>query len=150
MGKIIGLIACSKKKNDDHDKKMPAQELYKGNIFKQSKKFAQEKCAKKEWQDWFILSGKYGLLEKNEKIGYYDCYLKDKPAAERRNWADEILKELSSKYKFDLKRDKFVILGGQSYYENLKKHLNCVVFKCSSGGIYLDNNCKTEFKNGGK
>ena len=147
MGRIIGLVACSKKKNpeaaSDKDKAFPAQDMYKGNIFLKSREYAETNC-----DDWFILSGKYGLLEKNEEISYYNSYLKDKPAAARREWCTDVLRALEKK-GFDLKEDFFIILGGFPYYEYLQKHLNGRVFKCYSGGIYLDT-IKDEFFYGGK
>lgn len=146
MGRTIGLIACSKKKNPEaeaHKNRLfPAQDMYKGNIFLKSREYAETHC-----DDWFILSGKYGLLEKNEEICYYNSYLKDKHAAERRKWCTDILAALEQK-GFNLKEDYFIILGGFPYYEYLQKHLNGHAFKCYSGGIYLDT--IKPFSKGGK
>lgn len=147
MGKIIGLVACSKKKDTEAEtnekKAFPAKDLYKGRIFQQSRDYAETHC-----DDWFILSGKFELLKKDTRISYYNCYLKDKSAIERREWADNVLKQLK-KNGFDLEKDHFVIFGGKAYYENLCKHLNCSVYKCYSGGIYLNKPLHI-FKNGGK
>ncbi len=148
MGKIIGLVACSKKKlpeaEKNPNKKYSAQEMYKGRIFLQAKEYAERNC-----EDWFILSGKYGFLEKDKEISYYNSYIKDKPASDRRIWAEKILQALKKK-GFDLRKDKFVILGGRPYYENLCKHLNCTVFRCYSGGIYFDKVIDEYSNNGGK
>ncbi|SHM91309.1 hypothetical protein SAMN05720472_2622 [Fibrobacter sp. UWR3] len=146
MKKSIGLIACSKRKNkkavEDKGKKFAAEDLYAGNIFRQSKEYAQSHC-----KDWLILSAKHHLLDRKKGICYYDCYLGNKTASERKKWADKVLDSL--KKKFDLRKEHFVIFGGKKYYENLCEHLNCSVYKCYSGGIYLDKPIK-EYRNGGK
>ena len=146
-GAVIGLLACSKKKSDESiakpTKKIPAQELYRGRTFLQSREYATRYC-----KDWLILSGKHGLLKKDEPIAHYECYLGDRPASERREWCNCVLAKLKQA-GLDLTNDLFIILGGKTYYENLCKHLNYVVFRCYSGGIYLDK-AKEKKPNGGK
>lgn len=146
-GDIIGLLACSQKKSDESianpTKKFPAQDLYRGRTFLQSREYAIRHC-----KDWLILSGLHGLLKKNKKIKHYDCYLGDRSASERREWCEDVLGALK-RNGFDLTNDLFIICGGKTYYENLCKHLNCVVFRCYSGGIFFDK-AKESKQNGGK
>lgn len=144
--KKIALIGCCKKKlgKDNPSELYCASDIYMGNSFKKSKEQGVEKFG---CEDYYILSAEYHLLDKNEKISYYDKTLSNMRAAEKREWAKKVLEELNS--KFDLKNDEFYIFAGKNYYENLVSHLNCVVFK------YLNSNCitfdvKEEFFNGGK
>lgn len=142
----IALIGCCKKKlgKDNPSELFYAKDIYIGNSFKKSK---EQGINTFDCEDYYILSAKYGLLDKNEKIPYYDKTLYNMKACDRRKWAEDILEELRSKY--DFKNDEFYIFAGGKYYENLAGHLNCVVFK------YINSNCitfniKETFRNGGK
>lgn len=144
MSKIIGLIACSSRKlgQDNLAEKYLAKDIYKGNTFIKSK---EEGLKKYKCEEWYILSGKYGLLDKNERISYYNLYLGKQPAEYKKKWAEDVLNILKSKY--DLKNDIFYIFGGKSYYKYLLPHLHCIVF------TYKNSNCidldKTiEYRNG--
>ena len=74
MSKIIGLIACSSRKLGQNNpaEKYWAKDIYKGNTFIKSK---EEGLKKYNCEEWYILSGKYGLLDKDEGISYYNLYL---------------------------------------------------------------------------
>lgn len=144
MSKIIGLIACSSRKlgQDNLAEKYLAKDIYKGNTFIKSK---EEGLKKYKCEEWYILSGKYGLLDKNERISYYNLYLGKQSAEYKKKWAENVLYTLKSKY--DLKNDIFYIFGGKSYYKYLLPHLHCIVF------TYKNSNCidldKTiEYRNG--
>ena len=67
MSKIIGLIACSSRKQgkDTPAKQYLAKDLYTGNTFIKSK---EEGLKKYNCEEWYILSGKYGLLDKDEGL----------------------------------------------------------------------------------
>lgn len=69
MGKIIGLIACSSTKlgKDSPAKKYLAKDIYKGHTFILSK---DEGLKKYKCEEWYILSGKYGLLDRDNN---YPC-----------------------------------------------------------------------------
>ena len=102
MSKIIGLIACSSRKlgQDNLAEKYLAKDIYKGNTFIKSK---EEGLKKYKCEEWYILSGKYGLLDKNERISYYNLYLGKQSAEYKKKWAENVLNTLKSKY--DLKND---------------------------------------------
>lgn len=153
--KKIALIACSAKKLKESvknpSKKFKAQEFYKGNTFKISKDY----CFDSEngtfingFDDFCILSAKYGLLEKDDEISCYNMYLGKQTKQHKTNWAKTVLAALAAKY--DLKNDEFYIFGGTSYYEGLIHHLNCVVFKYKNSNCIDLNKIKAEYKNGGK
>ena len=61
----------------------------------------------------FILSGKYGLLNLDDSIEPYDVNLNTKSKIEILEWSNKVLVKLRN--KFDLKKDKFVIITNQTY-----------------------------------
>ena len=144
MTKNIGLIACSKTKlpeaKDNPTKYFEAQNMYLGNIFRTAK---QEGLKRFNCQDWFILSGKmdYNLLDKNEKIKYYDCYLGKQSVEYKKEWAKQVIEKLNNKHiSLDSDENIFYIFGGRSYYEQLLPYIkHSVVFNFkSSNTISLD------------
>lgn len=141
----IALIGCCKKKlrgNDPNDL-FRSRDIYLGYSFKKAKTVGVELF---HCEDYYILSAKHFLLDKNKEITYYDKTLRDMKAQERREWAITVLNELNQ--KFDLRNDKFYIFAGKIYYENITNHLNCVTFKYDHYNATFD--IKEEFTNGGK
>ncbi|MBQ3369055.1 hypothetical protein IJG44_09175 [bacterium] len=145
--KKIGLIACSKSKTgeNDHTEIFLAQNIYTGNVFKESKKYCLEPS--NGFDDWYILSDMHHLLDKNALISYYDMDLNKLGATYCQLWSQIVFKQLES--KFDLKNDIFYIFGARNYYKHLLGHLNCVVFE------YKGRNCMNLqtpriYLNGGK
>jgi len=65
----------------------------------------------------YVLSAKHGLLSENEVIEPYNETLNDKSKAERRIWANHVLKSLEKKYS--LETDEFIIIVGRVYNEFL-------------------------------
>nr|WP_256336780.1 DUF6884 domain-containing protein [Paenibacillus sp. OK060] len=47
-----------------------------------------------EYTDWYILSAKYGLIEKDELIEPYDITLNNMKSDERKAWAKEVAKNI--------------------------------------------------------
>ena len=111
----IALIGCSKRKRCGTH---PARELYTGSLFKKSLAYAQTKL---KADAVFVLSALYGLVPLNKKITCYNVSLTTMPAAERRAWAEKLLKSLSK--AASLEKDTFVILAGKKYYEYLRPHI---------------------------
>lgn len=135
--KTIALIACSSSKlpeaKHNHDKLFKAKDLYIGATFKLAKDKGVQKF---HCDDFYIISAKHHLLDKDKRINYYNVQLKssaidhddnDKKIETNKAWAETVLKQLVEK-GFDLKKDKFIIFAGQNYYKNLVKHLNCCTF----------------------
>lgn len=109
----IGLVSCSKAKKDYI---CSAREMYsESNTFRLSLEYLEKTCDK-----IFILSAKHGLLDLDDAIQPYDETLVEKPVAERRKWADEVILKL--KEKTDLEKDQFIILAGQKYNKFLLEH----------------------------
>lgn len=142
----IALIACCKKKRGENspEEKYKAKDIYLGNSFNKAKNIGVNMY---HCDDYFIISAKHYLLDKNDEISHYDKTLNKMSTKERKAWAEIVLKQLSE--KFDLTHDEFFIFGGGKYYEFLLPHLNCTVFEYeNSNSILLDK--PTSFRNGGK
>jgi hypothetical protein len=100
--KPLYLIACSMSKLD---RAAPAAELYTGQAFKLSMK-----AAKAAGADVLILSALYGVLEPDDIIDPYECYLGGLPAMDRAIWAITTAAQLAPH------RERFaVILAGRHY-----------------------------------
>ncbi len=114
----VGLISCVSSKRA---KASMAAELYRSPLFKKARAFIESRCEK-----WYILSAKYGLVEPGQLIEPYDDTLKAKPQSERRQWAQNVWKELRHKLSVG---DHVVILAGERYREYLVPEL--ARFGCS-------------------
>jgi hypothetical protein len=100
--KTIALIACSGSKHCDI-KEVEAQNLYTGKTFL----LARDKGVKKfHCNDFYIISAKHHLLEKDEIISRYDVQLKssvidhennDKKIETNSQWASKVLEQLKEK-----------------------------------------------------
>ena len=146
MSKKIALIACSKSKlgKDTPNKFFSAQDIYQGTTFKIAKKQGLKKFA---CDDWFILSDKMdnNLLDKDSKIQYYDCYLREQTIAYKKEWTEKVLAKLKEK-SFDLQQDIFYIFGSKVYQKCLCPKLkHCVSFKFTPRIIDLDKSIKYEY-----
>jgi hypothetical protein len=135
--KRIGLIACSCHKlgKSEPEKKFKAKDIYKGNTFCISKNIGLKRF---NCDDWYILSAKYDLLDKDDEISYYDVYLARQSSAYKKAWTQSVISKLKQEY--DLENDVFYIFGGSDYYRGLLPYLHCFVFgykNCNT--IDLDN-----------
>lgn len=100
--KPLYLIACSMSKLDHA---APAAELYTGQAFKLAMKAAKAADA-----DVLILSALYGVLEPDDVIDPYECYLGGLPAMDRAIWAITTAAQLAPH------RERYaVILAGKHY-----------------------------------
>ncbi len=111
---IIGLIACCAKKNSF---KTTASNMYQSTLFKYSFRYLNKRCDKV-----FILSAKYGFLEPKQEIEPYDITLNKMTVKQRLIWSKAVIKDLSK--CCDLNKDKFIILTGIKYRENIIPHIN--------------------------
>ena len=123
----IALIGCSSSKlgKDTPNALFPAGEIYQGKNFLKAKNQGISHFGCEE--EYYILSGKFGLLHKDALIAYYDTYLGDFSESEKRAWAKKVLAQLEE--QFDLKDTQFVIFAGRDYSKNIKEHLNCITLK---------------------
>ena len=90
MSKQIVLISCVSQKQDTE---CMAKDLYVSALFKKSWAYAN----KLKPDSIYILSEEHYLLEPEKPIKPYDRTLKKFSAAERKAWAQEVLKEMKEK-----------------------------------------------------
>ena len=110
----IALIACVKEKKSEP---CAAREMYISPSFKAWMNYAESWGANKI----YILSGKYGLLELEEKIAPYDINLNMATSEERKSWSLGVIQKLSNKTL--LTEDHFLVLANSIYSEYLIPHL---------------------------
>jgi hypothetical protein len=61
-------------------------------LFKKAIKYIEHQ----DYDDWFVLSAKYGLLRQDEQIEPYDLTLNKMKASERKTWSDIVLKQIDN------------------------------------------------------
>ena len=115
----VVLVSCSAGKEN---KPMPAEKLYNSDLFKKQLEYAKKLTRP---NDIYIISAKYHLVPLRAKIEPYNKTLKDMSADERQSWSDTVLDQLKKK-GYDLDKDKFVILAGNSYRQYLEPHMKNV------------------------
>lgn len=109
----VALISCVSMK---HDREMAASDLYMSPLFRYSKLLAKEVADK-----YYILSAKHGLLKPDQPIGPYDLTLKNMSREHRRNWADNVFKDL---IQMTNSGDELIFLAGESYREFIVEKLS--------------------------
>ena len=102
------LVSCVSKKAPTPRK---AKNLYTSPWFGKAKTYVESTK-----QRWFILSAKYRLVEPNCRINPYEKSLNSMPIKERREWAEDVFKQLRA-HITDI--DTIYILAGQRYREFL-------------------------------
>jgi hypothetical protein len=113
MRKIV-LISCVSKKLPYKSK---ARDLYISPLFQKNMIYAQ----KLKPDRIFILSAKYGLLNLDTEIEPYNLTLNNMSTSQIKNWAENVLKQLSE--QTDLEKDHFVFLAGLKYRKYLIPHI---------------------------
>jgi hypothetical protein len=108
----IALISCTKTKQDY---RCEAREMYhKSTLFKKITKFVENS----NYDDWFIISAKYGLLRKNEVIEPYDITLYNMNVEQRRKWATCVFESILL-----LNPTNIDIFAGERYRQYLLPYL---------------------------
>ncbi len=119
----IALVSCTKVKANYT---CVTREMYQqSTLFKKAIKFIEQK----DYNEWFVLSAKHGLLKQHEVIEPYDLTLNNMRASERKIWAEIVLKQIEN-LKLHLSQVDFY--AGIKYRENLiptleQKGVNCTV-----------------------
>jgi hypothetical protein len=104
----ICLVACAGVK---HQTTSAAQDLYHSALFTKSRRFAE-----READAWFVLSAKYGLLDRHQVIAPYEETLNRKSKLEREAWAGQVWASLS---RVVSSGDRVTFLAGKRYREQL-------------------------------
>ena len=111
----IALISCvSKKRELKEGQLVLAKDLYTSSLFKMAYAYAEKLGVDKI----YILSAKHGLLEEDDKIGWYNETLLNKSTKECKDWSNKVLDDLRGKGA-NLSKDTFYLLAGKKYYQYL-------------------------------
>lgn len=108
----ICLVSCVKSKASGAKK---ARDLYTSALFEKARLVAES-----EYDEWFILSAKYGLVPPTKVIGPYEQTLNKMNQEERINWSADVYRELKKILK---PGDSITFFAGIKYRENLVKQL---------------------------
>ena len=114
MSKTIILISCCAKKKECENY---AEVLYDSDGFKSRLAYARLLNP----DGIFVISAFYHVVALTDFIKPYNVCLKDFSAAEKREWAKICWKQLD--VVSDRQNDKYIILSGKDYYEELVKGL---------------------------
>lgn len=122
--KVLVLVGCSKKKADTCSP-IPAKDLYKGNLFRFTREFAELMG-----YDYRIISAKYGLIEPDTLIETYDQVLRSyKDADTLRPGVEEKLQAIVQNY------DKVLVIAGAAYRRTLERIETQNYYYLQPGGI---------------
>lgn len=104
----ICLVSCVSLKATEPRK---ARDLYISPLFKKARGVAN-----KEYDRWYILSAKYGLVDPDTVIRPYDKTILNMNREQRHQWAEDIFRELSHSTSPD---DEITFFAGAKYREDL-------------------------------
>ena len=114
VGPVV-LISCVKSKR--RQGQWRARDLFISAWFRKALAYAESLNPKAI----YILSGKYGLLELEELVEWYDVTVNSMTAREAWQWAQRVIARLSEKAV--LAHDHFVVLAGTKYRRFIVPHL---------------------------
>lgn len=104
--KKITLVACCAQKLSSP---APARDLYRSPLFKKSAAYADMLG-----NEWFVLSGLYGLIASNNTVAPYDYSMRG--AGNRADWNKEVLAEIERMVAFwGADRVEITVLAGVGY-----------------------------------
>ncbi|MCM3595047.1 hypothetical protein M4D55_04520 [Metabacillus idriensis] len=106
----IALVSCTKLKANYP---CSSREMYQeSTLFKKAVKYIEQK----DYDEWFVLSAKYGLLKQHDVIEPYDLTLNNMKVTERKIWAELVTKQIDN-LQLNLKQIDFY--AGVKYREYL-------------------------------
>ncbi|MFN2384019.1 MAG: DUF6884 domain-containing protein [Gemmatimonadota bacterium] len=104
----VCLVSCTRAKLPRRAK---ARDLYDTPAFRRDREHAE-----REFDRWWVLSGKYGLLDPERVISPYDVSLNSMPRRQRRLWAVRVVEALLAETR---RGDEITILANARYREDL-------------------------------
>lgn len=110
----ILLMSCSSKKRNV-DRPISAIDLYNGVFFSVYKKALKAFPSISSKVKVLIISAKYGLIEANHSISYYDLKMSPSIALEQQNENTSILQS----FIHDLKPETLVVVMGKTYLQSV-------------------------------
>lgn len=131
--KVVVLISCVSKKMNTDNGPVAAKDLYQSALFKKSLEYAT-KVLKIPDTDIFVLSAEHHLLPLDRPVLKYDKTLNDFTATQRKEWADKVWAQLSS--RFD-KNTRYIILAGKNYYKYLICNCRITNFELPLGNLSI-------------
>lgn len=111
----IYLVSCVASKSTSP---AAAKDLYQSDWFIKARRFVEYKDS-----NWYILSAEHGLLVPDRIIAPYEKTLKTMPIAQRRQWADRVMRDLTPLLAAG---DRVVILAGAAYRDLLSPAINAL------------------------
>ncbi|MFJ8243694.1 DUF6884 domain-containing protein [Peribacillus asahii] len=106
----IALVSCTKLKANYS---CSAREMYQeSTLFKKAIKYIDQQ----NYDDWYVLSAKYGLLRQQDVINPYDLTLNTMKVSERKEWSKLVLQQIES-IQMDISQIDFY--AGSKYREYL-------------------------------
>jgi hypothetical protein len=104
----IALVSCTKLKEEIS---CEAKKLYsKSTLFNKAVSYIEER----DYDDWYVISAKYGLLSKEKVIEPYDITLNKMNVTERKKWAESVFKGIVK-----INPIKIDFYAGKKYREHL-------------------------------
>ena len=104
------LVSCTKLKANHS---CSAKEMYQeSTLFKKATKYIEQQ----DYDDWFVLSEKYGLLRQLDVIEPYDRTLNNMKVSERKEWSKLVLRQIED---LGMDRSQMDFYAGSKYREYL-------------------------------
>lgn len=126
-GKKIALISCTRRKLKDSAE---ARELYSASdCFLKTRNYVEHRTS--GYDGYFIVSGRYGLVERNQVLDPYDCDLAEFTKEEQLSWAIDVARIL--KWKKADRTTEVVVHADPLYRGLLKKAIEAAGFKYAEG-----------------
>ncbi|MBG9444029.1 DUF6884 domain-containing protein [Cytobacillus firmus] len=102
----IALVSCTKVKADYP---CSAKEMYQeSTLFNKAIKYIEQQ----DYDKWYVLSAKYGLLRQHDVIEPYDLTLNNMKVSERKKWSELVIKQIE---KLGLNITKIDFYAGTKY-----------------------------------
>jgi hypothetical protein len=108
----ICLVSCVSSKRPSS---APAEDLYTSALFQKASAYA-----KSRFDEWYILSAKYGLLAPSQLVAPYEQTLNNMPKKARLEWADSVFKAVLSSIE---PHAILAFVAGERYREDLLSRL---------------------------
>jgi hypothetical protein len=108
----IGLVSCVKTKLDRPAK---AKDLYVSDLFKKARAYCEE-----AYDEWYILSAKYGLLHPDDRIKPYEKTLLKMTKLARQDWGYRVFSQMKDR---QIHLDTFYIHAGKAYCDPITRFI---------------------------
>lgn len=108
----VCLVACVSAKRSG---RAPAEDLYTSALFQKASAYA-----KSRFDEWYILSAKYGLLAPRQEVAPYERTLNNMPKKARMQWADDAFNSILSSIE---PNTILAFVAGERYREDLLSRL---------------------------